>query len=76
LSGFFKGSELKLVKAPSARVPQCGVCGLWRGCKTPKMEVSGKGKRRILIVGEAPGADEDTQGKPFVGVTDSYSGRH
>jgi DNA polymerase len=31
------------------------------------MPVWGSGKRRILFVGEAPGADEDSQGRPFVG---------
>lgn len=57
-------------KIASTRVPviaQCEQCGLYRGCITPKMPVSGKGRRRILIVGEAPGAKEDEEGVPFVG---------
>lgn len=33
------------------------------------MRPTGAGKKRILIVGEAPGADEDRQGEQFVGVT-------
>jgi len=45
----------------------CHSCGLWRKCLTPRMKVSGKGKKRILIVGEAPGATEDDVGKHFVG---------
>jgi DNA polymerase len=32
------------------------------------MEPYGKGKQRILLVGEGPGEDEDRQGRPFVGV--------
>jgi uracil-DNA glycosylase family 4 len=36
------------------------------------MPVAGKGKRKILVVGEGPGRDEDQQGIPFVGK----SGRH
>jgi uracil-DNA glycosylase family 4 len=36
------------------------------------MEVSGKGIRKILIVGEAPGKDEDNQNEQFVGVTGQY----
>jgi len=46
---------------------KCGVCKLHKQCKSPFMKVSGKGKKEILIVGEAPGADEDEEGKPFVG---------
>ena len=67
-TGFFKPSELK-VKEPVSRTPQCGACGLYKTCKSPKMPYSGKGKRRILIVGEAPGEQEDKVGKQFVGTT-------
>jgi uracil-DNA glycosylase family 4 len=69
VQGFFKKSELNIVEAPMSRIPKCQACGLWEGCKSPKMPVYGKGRRKIIIVGEAPGADEDTQGKPFVGAT-------
>ena len=30
---------------------------------------------RVMIVGEAPGRDEDIQGKPFVGRAGQLSGR-
>src|SRR5688572_528647 len=50
-------------------IPKCGACGLLKGCKSPKMPVSGKGAKGILIIGEAPGRDEDIQGRPFVGAT-------
>lgn len=33
------------------------------------MRVDGEGKRRVLVVGEAPGQHEDEQGRPFVGVS-------
>ena len=47
-------------------VEQCTACGL---DKTRKNPVPGEGghNARIVFVGEAPGADEDTQGRPFVG---------
>jgi uracil-DNA glycosylase family 4 len=32
------------------------------------MKVDGKGKREVLIIGEAPGANEDRCGHPFVGA--------
>lgn len=66
--GFFEMSEV-LQKAPISDIPKCGACGLFKLCKSPKMPVSGEGKKKILIVGEAPGADEDDEGKQFVGKT-------
>lgn len=36
-------------------IPRCGLCGLKDRCKSPKMKVSGKGKRKVLILGESPG---------------------
>jgi DNA polymerase len=49
-----------------AEVRQCQSCGL---CTTRTQTVFGVGDRqaRWLVVGEAPGADEDRQGEPFVG---------
>jgi uracil-DNA glycosylase family 4 len=68
-AGFFKASELQITKEPVSRVPKCGACGLYKTCKSPKMPYSGQGKRKILLVGEAPGEEEDKQGKQFVGPT-------
>ncbi|MDD9977800.1 MAG: uracil-DNA glycosylase [Boseongicola sp.] len=41
-------------------------CGLKRGAKQLVFS-DGQAKTRVMIVGEAPGRDEDLQGKPFVG---------
>ena len=48
------------------RVANCTACGL---CQTRTRTVFGKGnpRARIMLVGEAPGAEEDQQGLPFVG---------
>lgn len=67
-AGFFSKSELQ-TKAPIPLLPRCGACGLLDTCITPKMAVSGRGERKILIVGEAPGKEEDQQGRAFVGVS-------
>ena len=65
--GFFAPSDT-LDKAPVvSSIPKCGRCGLFKTCKSPKMELVGKGRRKILIVGEAPGEKEDELGKPFSG---------
>ena len=49
-----------------AAVRDCTKCGL---CQSRKQTVFGVGRRnaRLLIIGEAPGQQEDAQGEPFVG---------
>lgn len=49
------------------REPECGECGLHAGCRSPKMPAWGQGGRKVLVVGEAPGRDEDAQNQPFCG---------
>ena len=50
----------------AAAVRECTACGL---CATRTQTVFGVGNRQAewLIIGEAPGADEDRLGEPFVG---------
>mgnify|MGYP001773191047 CR=1 FL=1 len=52
--------------ALDAAVRGCRACRLW---ETRTKTVFGVGDRRadLMIIGEAPGADEDRQGEPFVG---------
>ena len=45
----------------------CQMCGLYRKVKTPKMEPFGNFKKRILVIGEAPGEEEDTKGRHWQG---------
>jgi uracil-DNA glycosylase len=49
-----------------AQVKDCSLCGLQ---KTRTQTVFGVGNRQAawMVIGEAPGADEDAQGEPFVG---------
>jgi uracil-DNA glycosylase family 4 len=50
----------------AAQVKACTLCGLH---KTRTQTVFGVGRRdaQLFVIGEAPGADEDRQGEPFVG---------
>lgn len=70
MQGFLAESTL-IRKAPRPLSAKCGACGLYKQCDTPKMKPSGKGKRRILIVGEAPSQSEDRKGKQFAGESGS-----
>ena len=47
-------------------VNQCRKCGLG-SLRTNAVPGEGSPNARIMFVGEAPGADEDAQGRPFVG---------
>lgn len=49
-----------------AGVAHCHACGLAKS-RTQTVFSDGQGTSRILFVGEAPGADEDRTGTPFVG---------
>jgi uracil-DNA glycosylase family 4 len=66
MRGFFSLSEVQ-AERPTGLIPKCGSCGLYRTCRTPKIEPYGEGTAGVLIVGEAPGQTEDVQGRPFVG---------
>ncbi len=52
--------------ALAAAVSGCRACGL---CETRTQTVFGVGNRQadLMVIGEAPGADEDREGEPFVG---------
>ena len=54
------------LKALREKVAACQACDLHH---TRKQTVFGGGNdaARLLVIGEAPGADEDAQGEPFVG---------
>ncbi len=48
------------------RVSNCTICGLHAG-RTQTVFGVGNPEANLLIVGEAPGAEEDRRGEPFVG---------
>jgi uracil-DNA glycosylase len=49
-----------------ADVGDCTRCPLYQG-RTNIVHTEGSRKARLMFVGEAPGADEDAQARPFVG---------
>lgn len=63
--GFFDTSVTSSKKPPSL-LPRCGACGLLNTCISPKIPIQGRGLKGILIIGTAPGKEEDRQGKFFV----------
>jgi len=61
-----EGASTALLSTIASEVRACKQCGL---CDTRIQAVPGVGSARsgIVFVGEAPGADEDRRGEPFVG---------
>jgi DNA polymerase len=49
-----------------ATIGDCTRCPLYQG-RTHVVHTEGNRKARLMFVGEAPGADEDLQARPFVG---------
>lgn len=37
----------------------CEKCSLYKGCKSPRMNYTGEGQKKCLIISEAPGMEED-----------------
>jgi len=58
-----KAAELEKI---AEQVNQCRKCELG-SLRTNAVPGEGNPNARIMFIGEAPGADEDTQGRPFVG---------
>lgn len=58
-----KDSKEKIIMSKA----NCVKCGLDKTCITPRMKMTGEGKKEIFILAESPGADEDEYGKQLVG---------
>ncbi len=62
-----KGSRESRLTALAARVSQCTRCHELATTRQQTVFGVGNPKARVMFIGEAPGADEDEQGEPFVG---------
>lgn len=65
MTGFFKTNR-KAIEAP-IRQTGCASCGLASGLLHPKMEPTGEGRKKILVVAEGPGRTEDEKGIQLMG---------
>jgi len=68
--GFSSERQEKILHADWTELKQlvhdCKVCAISRQRIQPVFG-EGEPKRRLMLIGEAPGREEDSQGKPFVG---------
>ncbi len=63
--------EEKAIEEIARQAMACTKCGLSEG-RTQVVFGVGNPHARVLIVGEAPGKNEDLQGEPFVGAAGKY----
>jgi len=56
---------------PANLIVECLACGLRNGCTRPVPSANCT-PCDVMLVGEAPGRNEDEQGKPFVGMAGQY----
>ena len=55
----------------AALIRRCTLCPLWES-RTHAVPGDGRYTAKVMIVGEAPGREEDESGKPFVGATGRF----
>jgi len=71
MSGFFTSTEIAKKAKKKIDVanlePDCLKCQLYKQCKTPKMKVSGEGRKKILIISDSPNYEEDDYGIQLIG---------
>ncbi|XHR29251.1 MAG: uracil-DNA glycosylase family protein [Chthoniobacteraceae bacterium] len=60
-------SRAERLEALRQRFAECGKCPNLVGTRTHVVFGVGNPEARLMFVGEAPGADEDREGEPFVG---------
>lgn len=73
MKGFFYEKE-KINKQSTNKKSSkggCDTCELYKKCNSPRMKPTGKGKKKVLIIGEAPGRKEDEKGMQFVREADA-----
>jgi len=69
--GFFSASRVQS-RRKTGRIPQCGLCGLYKHCESPKMPPTGRGRKKILVVAEAPGKNEDRNNEQLIGKAGKF----
>lgn len=61
----------KKVRWRAAGLGGCGECRLYQNCLSPRMPPTGEGRKGILVLAEAPGAEEDRRGTQLIGKSGS-----
>lgn len=69
MRGFFSKEDVQVER-------NCQACGLFKTCRSPRMNYTGQGGMRALIIGEAPGETEDAVNAQFEGKAGGLFRKH
>ena len=65
MGGFFSNKQKESSQLKGGKFLSCVSCGLHENAEHPKLPPFGKFKKKILVIGKAPEALDDSRGKPF-----------
>jgi DNA polymerase len=66
-----KTKQARRLEELAAQIRGCTLCPLWES-RTLAVPGDGQFKAKVMIIGEAPGREEDESGHPFVGATGRF----
>jgi len=66
-----KSKRARRLEEMAAQIRGCTLCPLWES-RTLAVPGDGKFTAKVMIIGEAPGKEEDETGKPFVGAAGRF----
>ncbi len=67
MKSFFTKQDTQSLAITQSKQLTCFNCGLYKDVISPKIEPYGNFKKKIMVIGEAPGKEEDRSGKPWQG---------
>jgi len=67
MKSFFDKEQLQVPYKSEKGRHSCVSCGLYKSAISPRMKPYGEFGKKIMVIGEAPGADEDKKGLPWQG---------
>lgn len=69
-SFFTESTSLPMVDSGyESKIPECGQCGFYKTCKSPKIKPQGKGRKKIMIILNSPDKEADSRGEHICGQT-------
>src|SRR5215212_9464758 len=71
MHGMAKTKKARRLDELAAMIRRCTLCPLWES-RTKAVPGDGRYTAKVMIVGEAPGREEDETGRPFVGATGRF----
>lgn len=72
MKGFFTKEETQSKIRPDGKSLTCYSCGVYKNVLSPKIQPYGNFRKKIMVIGEAPGEEEDKKGKPWQGRAGMY----